>query len=100
MAVIDGIFGPGTPGGTKLTVNNGAASAAQTVGARDSIIMITGTGPWHMRWGHDGTVTSTAADFKFPSGAVMVMASGPYQTFAVFNDSGSAIDVYWMPLSR
>ncbi len=84
-----------------LTVTTGASSAAVAPGV-NTLIFITATGAYHIKFGVAGIAAASASDLYIPANAVPDAWEFTDQctSFRVFNPGGSTIYVYYMQIGK
>lgn len=101
MAVFDAILVPSQESVIKVAGLVTANSSAEQLLGKNQLFAIHGTGLFHIRFGVTGMGAGVATDFLLPSGQVHVFDTGQAFTHVrIFNDTGSNIDFYILPLSR
>ncbi len=101
MAVIDAILVPSQEAVIKVAGLVTTASSAEQLLGKNQLFAIHATGDFHIRFGVTGMGAGVATDFLLPSAQVHVFDTGQAFTHVrIFNDSGSNLDFYILPLSR
>lgn len=101
MAVIDAVLVPSQEPVLKIAALAAAASSAEQLLGKNQLFAISATDDFHISFGVTGMGVASAADFRIPIDAIVVLDSGQAFThLRVFNNTAANIDVYILPLSR
>lgn len=95
MALQTTVFAFDTGAGSAATATLGAAaSSAEIVFANDSILLITCTADFHVKFGNSGMAAAAATDFQFPANSVQQLYLGDHcDRIRIFSTAGGT---YWV----